>query len=165
MVQPVGAGGTKPKAAVIQGRVVMAWPVVSGNSEISVYELRRMSGHMSSEDSVAWLKSMTPGEEIAWVDRKTKALALEVDVPNRADTLKATVYGPETPIQVRDGHIPEIVEARSFAPMVPDAAGVCHLEWDLRSSAKKRVGPGLYSIGLTAGQVTKEFYVVVADTP
>ena len=161
------AGGAKLGADVVHGHVVLRQRVqhLNGNEEMGEYELLRMRGDMSSEDSVAWLKGMTPGKEIAWVDRKTKGLALEVDVPNRADTLRATVYGPDFPIQVQNARTPSVVEARSFAPMVPDIAGVCHLEWDLRSSAKKRVGPGLYVLGLTAGEVAKEFYVVVAGTP
>ena len=155
----------KQGKGVIHGHVVLRKRVYPSNQEIGEYELMRMRGDMSSEDSVGWLKSMTPGKGIAWVDRRTKGLALEVDVPNRADTLRAAVYGPDVPIQVQDGRIPAIVEARSFAAMVPDAGGKCHLKWNLRSSAKKRVGPGLYDLVLTAGEITKEFYIVVSGTP
>ena len=156
---------------VIQGHVVLRKRAYPDNQEIGEYELMRMHGEMSSEDSVAWLKSMTPGAEIVWVDRTSKGLQLQVDVASRSDTLKATVVG-DCPIQIPNGtsfddlrRIPAPPEVRSFAAMVPDTGGVCHLKWDLRSSAKKKVGPGLYGLVLTAGEITKVFYIVMSGTP
>ena len=151
LVQPVRAGGTKPKAAVVQGDVVMVRRVVSGNTELSVYELRRMSGHMSSEDSLAWLKSMTPGREIAWVDRACKGLLLRVELPSRSDTLMASVY--------RDTS-----EVWSFGARVVDSANVCHLKWNLQSSSKTKVGPGVYHLALVTRGIWKEFFVVVSES-
>jgi hypothetical protein len=116
------------------------------------WALMRMNGEMTSEDSVAWLKSMTPGQEIAWVDRACRGLELQVDLPSPFDTLNADVIKDTTVV-------------RSLGRILPDVHGVCHLKWNLKSAAKKRVEPGVYELGLGTGDVITEFFIVVGQGP
>lgn len=48
---------------------------------------------------------------------------------------------------------------------LPDRHGVCRLKWDLKSAAKKKVGRGVYELGLGAGDIITEFFIVVGEAP
>jgi len=147
-------GGAKPGSGVAHGHIVMRQRVhnLTGNEEIGEWTLMRWKGDMTSQDSLDWLRSMTPGTEIVWVNRKCKGLELQVDLPTPFDTLIADVIKDTTVV-------------RSFGMILPDVHGVCRFKWDLKSAAKRQVEPGVYELGLGTGDITTEFFIVVGEAP
>ena len=142
------AGSSKSGSGMVTAHVVLKEPRGSSVTEVGEYDLKRYKGQMSAEDSVAWLKSLRAGSEILWVDKSSKGVLITVELPPGQDTL-------------RTGVVRDTSTVRTLPPIKRDRTGVCRVEWDLRSSNKTMVEPGLYSIGLESGTIASVFYVVV----